>query len=281
MTRQTRRRRWDRPCPHMSPPHPGTRWGQKLGSATGTERSVWGGPGCRQGTGTRHHRSPLAAAIPQEDLAGQPALLALVTVALAGIDTGALLQEEPWRAPAACPAARHQRRCTHTSTHPPPCAVPTPSLTLLAGALAAAGGTQVPADLGTGWHQALHTVPFLHQHHPRAALCGSRAGLLWGQDAPPCHPGATSVPTAPCPHPITPTSPCPHPYVPIAIPRVSPQGCRLQGWLCRASPAQGWPPFLGGGSVQLRVRLRMPPPHSASQEDHTPQAAQAPGTGGQ
>lgn len=237
-----------------------------------------GGPGCR---GTRCHCSPSAAAIPQEDLAGQPALLALVTVAVAGIDAGAFLQEEPRRAPAACPAARHQRRCANTSTQPPPCAVPALSLTVLAGTLAAAGGTQVPADLGTGWHQALRAVPFLHQHHARAALCGSRAGLLCGWSAPPYHPGATRVPTAPCPHPITPTPSCPHPNVPAAVPRVAPQGCRLQDWLCRASPTQGWPPFLGGGSVQLRMRLRMPPPHSASQEDHALQAAQAPGTGGQ
>lgn len=65
----------------------------------------------------------------------------------------------------------------------------------------------------------------------------------------------------------------------LCLPRASPQGCWLHVSIWTASPGHSCPPFLGGGSAQVRVRLLTPPRHSASQSDHSPQEAQPPFTG--
>lgn len=134
-----------------------------------------------------------------------------------------------------------------------------------------------PQVWGQGGTRALSQPPA-----PTNTIWGSQPGREGGKQgcsgtgcspshpsARPLHPGTLSPP------PPAGVTPSPHP-----IPGGSPQGCRLQGWLWRVPPRQGCPPFLGGGSLQLRVRLRTPPPHSASQGDQDPQAAHPPGTGG-
>ena len=53
-----------------------------------------------------------------------------------------------------------------------------------------------------------------------------------------------------------------------------PQGC-----FCTPSPTQGWPPWAGAGLVQVRVRIRSPPPHVFVQVVHAFQSPHIPSTG--
>ena len=59
---------------------------------------------------------------------------------------------------------------------------------------------------------------------------------------------------------------------------VSPQGLVLQGLTWFFSPSHFFPPFLGGGLEQERVRIERPPPQRLSQRDQGLQRDQPPST---
>lgn len=109
----------------------GTDTGLSCGDGRGTPQSSPGAPGEPPSSARRHRRgagraggagrcSPPATAL-QEHLAGPPPLPGQVTLASAGVDTAAVLQVQPRRAPAACPAVSSQRRhrAGHRCPHPP------------------------------------------------------------------------------------------------------------------------------------------------------------------
>ena len=52
-----------------------------------------------------------------------------------------------------------------------------------------------------------------------------------------------------------------------------------QGWSSEGSPTQSKPPLLGAGSVQVRVRLLLPPPHVTEQVLHSVHWDHPPSTG--
>lgn len=123
---------------------------------------------------------------------------------------------------------------------------PGPPLTLLAGALAARGGTQVPTGLGTGGHQAPCAILCPHQHHPGAAVWGGRGC---------CEGGCCPVPPLPAAHihtpqhsvPITPLTPCPPPAVPPSPTCGVPAGLQVAGLALQGLPGAGLAPVLGWG----------------------------------
>lgn len=84
-----------------------------------------------------------------------------------------------------------------------------------------------------------------------------------------------------------PNSPAPtglHPWMPLPSPAPSPvspvQGCKPQGARSWEAPGQGAPPFLGGGSTQLLLRLRWPPPQETLQGPQASHTAHTPATVG-
>ena len=114
-------------------------------------------------------------------------------------------------------------------------------------------GTVAPAPSGRAQHS--------HARGPARSLGDGRGGWTPGRR----HWEAQRQVPQPHPHPGAPPSNEPRAPAQLLSPVPPAQGCRPQGVLSCGAPGQGAPPFLGGGSTQLRRRLRWPPPHETLQ----------------
>uniref|UniRef100_A0A0E9XKX8 Uncharacterized protein n=1 Tax=Anguilla anguilla TaxID=7936 RepID=A0A0E9XKX8_ANGAN len=54
------------------------------------------------------------------------------------------------------------------------------------------------------------------------------------------------------------------------------QSCLLQSWVAFSSPTQSFPPYLGDGSLQIRLRVWTPPPQVTVQVSHRDQGPHSP-----
>lgn len=127
-------------------------------------------------------------------------------------------------------------------------------------------GTVAPAPSGRAQHS--------HARGPARSLGDGRGGWTPGRR----HWEAQRQVPQPHPHPGAPPSNEPRAPAQLLSPVPPAQGCRPQGVLSCGAPGQGAPPFLGGGSTQLRRRLRWPPPHETLQGPQASHSAHAPAT---
>ena len=67
-------------------------------------------------------------------------------------------------------------------------------------------------------------------------------------------------------------------YIYLCLPSFSSQGSVLQLCASTLSPAQQWPPFAGGGLVQVLLRSFIPPPHGTLHSLQSPKSLHPPCT---